>query len=138
MRRIRSRWSVPVHAVRRRGADRRGRDGACPRLAFGRRRDRDERSTTRIGYSQFLSPVAYPRRGGNITLTVLQLVCLIGNEAWLLKRVMQMEATEFLASFALVLLLSGCASFQVGSQFQAGRQALLRNNPEQALAYFQR
>ena len=49
-----------------------------------------------------------------------------------------MEATEFLASFALVLLLSGCASFQVGSQFQAGRQALLRNNPEQALAYFQR
>lgn len=42
-------------------------------------------------------------------------------------------------SFALsiILVLSGCASFQAGSQILAGRQALLTNNPERALAYFQ-
>jgi tetratricopeptide (TPR) repeat protein len=33
-------------------------------------------------------------------------------------------------------LLAGCASLRIGSQFQSGRQALLRNEPETALAYF--
>jgi tetratricopeptide (TPR) repeat protein len=40
------------------------------------------------------------------------------------------------AASPLVLLLAGCAALQVGGQFQSGRQALLRNDPEQALAYF--
>ncbi|HET9413001.1 MAG TPA: hypothetical protein VFO74_02625, partial [Pseudolabrys sp.] len=40
------------------------------------------------------------------------------------------------AAFSLLWLLVGCASLQVGGQFQRGRQALLRNEPEQALAYF--
>jgi tetratricopeptide (TPR) repeat protein len=38
---------------------------------------------------------------------------------------------------SIILFLSGCASFQAGSQILAGRQALLTNNPERALAYFQ-
>src|SRR5688572_20246762 len=37
----------------------------------------------------------------------------------------------------VILVLSGCASFQAGSQILAGRQALLTNSPEQALVYFQ-
>jgi tetratricopeptide (TPR) repeat protein len=35
------------------------------------------------------------------------------------------------------LIVSGCASLRIGSEFQAGRQALLRGNDETALAYFQ-
>jgi tetratricopeptide (TPR) repeat protein len=41
-----------------------------------------------------------------------------------------------LIAFSLVWLSAGCASLQVGGQFQSGRQALLRNEPEQALARF--
>jgi tetratricopeptide (TPR) repeat protein len=37
-----------------------------------------------------------------------------------------------------ILLFSGCASFQVTSQVQAGRRALIISRPEEALAYFQR
>lgn len=40
-------------------------------------------------------------------------------------------------SLALILMLSGCASYQVAGEVQSGRRALLINNPEQALAYFQ-
>jgi tetratricopeptide (TPR) repeat protein len=39
-------------------------------------------------------------------------------------------------SFLLILFLAGCAAFRVGGQFQAGRQALLANDPERALVYF--
>jgi tetratricopeptide (TPR) repeat protein len=38
---------------------------------------------------------------------------------------------------SLVLCLAGCASLQIGSEFQSGRQAMLRGNDETALAYFQ-
>jgi tetratricopeptide (TPR) repeat protein len=37
----------------------------------------------------------------------------------------------------LVLLVTGCASLQNGTSFQAGRRALLRGDNETALAYFQ-
>lgn len=36
-----------------------------------------------------------------------------------------------------ILSVSGCASLQTGSDFQAGRQALLKGQNETALAYFQ-
>ena len=36
----------------------------------------------------------------------------------------------------LLGLLLGCASYQIGAQFQSGRRALLVNNPETALPYF--
>jgi tetratricopeptide (TPR) repeat protein len=38
----------------------------------------------------------------------------------------------------VVLLLTGCASFQTAGDVQSGRQALLIRQPEQALPYFQR
>ncbi|MGH7926963.1 MAG: tetratricopeptide repeat protein [Candidatus Binatia bacterium] len=41
------------------------------------------------------------------------------------------------ALFLFVLAVAGCASFFVAGQVQSGRQALLMNNPEAALAYFQ-
>ncbi len=41
-----------------------------------------------------------------------------------------------LIAFFLTGLLAGCASFQVGGDFQSGRQALLRIQSEQALPYF--
>jgi hypothetical protein len=37
----------------------------------------------------------------------------------------------------IILLASGCASLRNGSEFQAGRQALLRGDNETALIYFQ-
>ena len=37
----------------------------------------------------------------------------------------------------MVFLLAGCASFQAATDVQSGRQALLINKPEQALAYFE-
>ena len=40
-------------------------------------------------------------------------------------------------ALSVILLLSSCASFQTGSQILAGRRALITNNPEQALVYFQ-
>jgi tetratricopeptide (TPR) repeat protein len=36
-----------------------------------------------------------------------------------------------------ILLVTGCTSLQTGSDFQAGRQALLKGQNETALAYFQ-
>lgn len=39
-------------------------------------------------------------------------------------------------SYVGVLFLAGCAALTVGSHFQSGRQALLRNDPETALSYF--
>jgi tetratricopeptide (TPR) repeat protein len=39
---------------------------------------------------------------------------------------------------AYVLLLSGCTSFQMAGDVQSGRQALLINKPDTALAYFQK
>ena len=38
--------------------------------------------------------------------------------------------------FSLICLSAGCASYQVAGQLQTGRQALLINQPETALAYF--
>jgi tetratricopeptide (TPR) repeat protein len=48
-----------------------------------------------------------------------------------------METTECLISLACALLLSGCVSLQVAGQVQAGREALLRNNPTQALTFLE-
>lgn len=41
-----------------------------------------------------------------------------------------------LIPFVLLCLFEGCVSLQVGGDFQSGRQALLRNQSEQALPYF--
>jgi tetratricopeptide (TPR) repeat protein len=41
-----------------------------------------------------------------------------------------------LPGFILIFLVAACASFSVGGQFAAGRQALLRNDPQTALGYF--
>jgi tetratricopeptide (TPR) repeat protein len=38
---------------------------------------------------------------------------------------------------AILFLFSGCTSFQIAGEVQSGRQALLINQPEQALGYFQ-
>lgn len=38
---------------------------------------------------------------------------------------------------SLILVLTGCAAYQAAGQVQSGRQALLVNKPEDALAYFQ-
>jgi tetratricopeptide (TPR) repeat protein len=43
----------------------------------------------------------------------------------------------WLGRLSLVFLVTGCVAFQVAGQVQSGRQALLINNNEQALAYFQ-
>jgi tetratricopeptide (TPR) repeat protein len=39
--------------------------------------------------------------------------------------------------FWLVFVLTACAAYQAAGQVQSGRQALLINKPEEALAYFQ-
>jgi tetratricopeptide (TPR) repeat protein len=39
--------------------------------------------------------------------------------------------------FSVILVLAGCAAYQAAGQVQSGRQALLINKPEDALAYFQ-
>ena len=38
---------------------------------------------------------------------------------------------------SLILILTGCAAYQAAGQVQSGRQALIINKPEDALAYFQ-
>ncbi|MGH7816342.1 MAG: tetratricopeptide repeat protein [Candidatus Binatia bacterium] len=48
-----------------------------------------------------------------------------------------MKVLRSFAFFSLGLLITGCASLQVGSEFQSGRKALLTGNNEAALAYFQ-
>jgi len=40
------------------------------------------------------------------------------------------------APLLILLLLAGCATFETGGQFAAGRRALLAGDPETALAYF--
>src|SRR5262245_4436021 len=47
-----------------------------------------------------------------------------------------MSKARQVVAFALVLLLPACASFQTTRQVQAGRRALLVNDPEAALPYF--
>jgi tetratricopeptide (TPR) repeat protein len=47
-----------------------------------------------------------------------------------------MRAKRWLGWLSLIFL-AGCTAFQVAGQVQSGRQALLTNNNEQALAYFQ-
>ena len=48
-----------------------------------------------------------------------------------------MKTNKALLLFALLVLLSACASFQAGSDVAAGRRAMLGGNNENALAYFQ-
>ena len=38
---------------------------------------------------------------------------------------------------SLILIFTGCAAYQAAGQVQSGRQALIINKPEDALAYFQ-
>jgi tetratricopeptide (TPR) repeat protein len=45
--------------------------------------------------------------------------------------------TKSIMWLSLLVLISGCASLQVGSDVAAGRRALLAGNNEAALAYFQ-
>ena len=47
-----------------------------------------------------------------------------------------MRVRRRLLAFSLICVFAGCAGFQVAGQHQAGRQALLINQPETALAYF--
>ncbi len=47
-----------------------------------------------------------------------------------------MSKVRQVVAFAVVLLLPACASFQTAGQVQAGRRALLVNDPEAALPYF--
>jgi tetratricopeptide (TPR) repeat protein len=48
-----------------------------------------------------------------------------------------MKMKSSLLMFSLSLWLFGCASLQIGSEFQSGREALLKGQNETALAYFQ-
>jgi tetratricopeptide (TPR) repeat protein len=45
--------------------------------------------------------------------------------------------TKLFLWFSFALFVSGCSAFQTAGQVQTGRQALLINNSEAALAYFQ-
>jgi tetratricopeptide (TPR) repeat protein len=48
-----------------------------------------------------------------------------------------MRERSWLRWLCLIFVVTGCAAYQVAGQVQSGRQALLINNNEQALAYFQ-
>jgi tetratricopeptide (TPR) repeat protein len=48
-----------------------------------------------------------------------------------------MQPKQWLGSALLIFPLTGCAAYQIAGQVQSGRQALLINKPEEALAYFQ-
>jgi tetratricopeptide (TPR) repeat protein len=48
-----------------------------------------------------------------------------------------MKTKLSLALFSLVVFFSGCASFQVGTEFGSGREAYLAGNNDVALSYFQ-
>jgi tetratricopeptide (TPR) repeat protein len=48
-----------------------------------------------------------------------------------------MRPKQWLGSALLIFLLTACAAYQIAGQVQSGRQALLINKPEEALAYFQ-
>jgi tetratricopeptide (TPR) repeat protein len=47
-----------------------------------------------------------------------------------------MGTADWLRSLCLICLMAGCAACGVSGQFLAGRQALLANDSERALAYF--
>src|SRR4030095_13740224 len=47
-----------------------------------------------------------------------------------------MRVRRRILAFSLICVFAGCAGFQVAGEQQAGRQALLINQPETALAYF--
>jgi tetratricopeptide (TPR) repeat protein len=47
-----------------------------------------------------------------------------------------MKGTYSLALFALVILLSGCATIQTAGEYESGKQALYAGNYQTALAYF--
>jgi tetratricopeptide (TPR) repeat protein len=47
-----------------------------------------------------------------------------------------MKAVSSIAIFLLALSIAGCASLEVGTDFSAGRRALVSGNNEAALAYF--
>jgi tetratricopeptide (TPR) repeat protein len=49
-----------------------------------------------------------------------------------------MKTTNWLISLSVIILLSGCASFQVGTDVEAGRKAFLIGNNEAALGHFQK
>jgi tetratricopeptide (TPR) repeat protein len=49
-----------------------------------------------------------------------------------------MKALNSIVFFAVVVFLSGCASFQAGTNVEAGRKAFLIGNNEAAFGYFQR
>ena len=48
-----------------------------------------------------------------------------------------MKPVRLLVSLSLFLVLSGCTSLQVGTEFGSGREAYLAGNNEAALSYFQ-
>src|SRR5262245_36035185 len=48
-----------------------------------------------------------------------------------------MDPKRWSGPLSFVLLLVGCAAYQAAGEVQSGRQALLINKPEDALAYFQ-
>ena len=48
-----------------------------------------------------------------------------------------MKVHAALLGLFLTISVSGCASLQVGNDFQAGRNALLTGKTEVALSYFQ-
>ena len=48
-----------------------------------------------------------------------------------------MKVLRSFAPLSLGLLITGCASLQIGGEFLSGRRALLTGNNEAALAYFQ-
>jgi tetratricopeptide (TPR) repeat protein len=48
-----------------------------------------------------------------------------------------MPKFQCFAAALICLLAAGCAAFQVAGQVQSGRQALIMNQPETALGYFQ-
>ena len=48
-----------------------------------------------------------------------------------------MRPRQSAAWLFLIVIVAGCAAYQAAGQVQSGRQALLVNQPEDALAYFQ-
>lgn len=48
-----------------------------------------------------------------------------------------MSKREWIEALSIFFVLNGCAAIRTAGQVQSGRQALLVNNPKQALVYFQ-
>ncbi|TMA10599.1 MAG: hypothetical protein E6J89_10175, partial [Deltaproteobacteria bacterium] len=49
-----------------------------------------------------------------------------------------MQIEKYLAFLPSFLLLSGCATFEIAGEIQSGRMALMKGDPQEALAHFQR